>query len=61
MKTALDILRDELQEMVDTRSEIIAYGEVADFPAYKYLAGVITGLTLARERVLDLQKLEEDM
>jgi hypothetical protein len=47
--------------MVDTRSEIIAYGEVADFPAYKYLAGVITGLTLARERVLDLQKLEEDM
>jgi hypothetical protein len=47
--------------MVDTRSEIIAYGEVADFPAYKYLAGVITGLTLARERALDLQKLEEDM
>lgn len=61
MKTALDILRDELQEMVDTRSEIIAYGEVTDFPAYKFLAGVITGLTLARERVLDLQKLEEDM
>lgn len=61
MKTALDVLRDELQEMIDARSEVIAYGEIEDFPAYKYLAGVITGLTLARERVRDLQKLEEDM
>ena len=38
MKTALDVLREELQEMIDARSEVIAYGEIEDFPAYKYLA-----------------------
>ena len=62
MKTVLDVLQENLTDMIDARSEVIAFGEVDDFSTYKYLAGVISGLTMARETLKDLRKYhEEDM
>lgn len=60
MTTVLDVLRKELDEAIETRVDNLAYGGADDFAQYKYLTGVITGLTSALERVKDLQKYEED-
>ena len=61
MKTVLDIIQQELSEAVESRKDAVAYGNAADYAEYRYLAGVISGLTSALERVKDLQKYQEDM
>lgn len=61
MKTVLDILQGELSEAIESRKDAVAYGSAADYAEYRYLAGVISGLTSALERVKDLQKYQEDM
>ncbi len=60
MTTVLDVLRKELDEAIEARVDDLAYGGAVDFPQYKYLTGVITGLTSALQRVKDLQKYEEE-
>lgn len=60
MKTVLDILQDELSDAVETRKDSVAYGVAHDYAEYRYLAGVISGLTSALERVKDLQKYHEE-
>ena len=59
--TGLEILQDELKELIDNRKDALAYGHAADYAEYRHLAGVITGLTSALERVKDLRKYEEDI
>ncbi len=59
--TGLDILHDELKELIESRKDALAYGHAADYAEYRHLAGVITGLTSALERVKDLRKYEEDI
>lgn len=61
MKTVLDVLQEELTEAVEGRKDAVAYGQAADYAEYRYLAGVISGLTSALERVKDLQKYQEDI
>ena len=61
MRTVLDILKDELSDTIESRKDAVAYGQAADYAEYRYLAGVISGLTSALERVKDLQKYQEDM
>lgn len=59
--TGLEILQKELTELIDARKDAIAFGHAADYAEYRHLAGVITGLTSALERVKDLRKYEEEM
>jgi hypothetical protein len=58
--TALEVLRKDLEESISSRVDAIAYGVVENYCDYRYLKGVITGLTSALERVKDLQRYEED-
>lgn len=58
--TGLEILHKELHEMIESRKDALAYGQAADYAEYRHLAGVITGLTSAFERVKDLRRYEED-
>lgn len=58
--TGLEILQKELSELIEARKDAIAFGHAADYAEYRHLAGVITGLTSALERVKDLRKYEEE-
>lgn len=58
--TGLEILQKELAELIEARKDAIAFGYAADYAEYRHLAGVITGLTSALERVKDLRKYEEE-
>ena len=61
MITGLEILHNELVELIENRKDALAYGHAADYAEYRHLAGVITGLTSALERVKDLRKYEEEI
>ena len=53
-KSVEDLIIDELDKLVSTRTDLIVSGHVADFAEYRHLAGVITGLLTAREVVKSL-------
>jgi len=59
--TGLEILQKELNELIEARKDAMAFGHAADYAEYRQLAGVITGLTSALERVKDLRKYEEEL
>lgn len=59
--TALEVLHRELEELIDSRKDALAFGHAADYAEYRHLAGVITGLTSALERIKDLRKYEEEI
>lgn len=60
MKTVLDVLHSELTDAIESRKDALAYGIANDYAEYRYLAGVLSGLTSALERVKDLQNYDED-
>ena len=60
MKTVLDVLQDELEEIIESHKEFVAYGHAKDYAEYRYSTGVITGLTSALQRVKDLRKYDEE-
>ena len=60
MTTVLDLLQKELEEVIEAHSDFVAMGHAKDYAEYRYLAGVISGLTSALERVKDLQKYHEE-
>ena len=61
MATVLDVLQTELEETLKSRKDALAYGHAVDYAEYRHLAGVITGLTSALERIKDLRKYEEEI
>ncbi len=60
MKTVLDVLQNELEEVLESHKEFVAYGHAKDYAEYRYSTGVITGLTSALQRVKDLRKYDEE-
>jgi hypothetical protein len=60
MTTVLDVLRKELEDEIAAHTDALARGRVEDYPSYKLLVGTITGLSLALNRLKDLQKIEEE-
>lgn len=60
MTTTLDLLRKELEEAIEAHKDFVVYSHAKDYADYRYNTGVITGLTLALQRVKDLQKYDED-
>ena len=60
MKTVLDVLHDELEDVLGSYKEFVALGHAKDYAEYRYSTGVITGLTSALQRVKDLQNYDED-
>jgi hypothetical protein len=61
MTTTLDLLRKELEEAIESHKDYVAYSHAKDFAEYRYSTGVISGLTLALQRVKDLQNYDEDI
>ncbi len=60
MNTVLDVLQRELEEIIESYKESVAYGHAKDYAEYRYSTGVITGLTSALQRVKDLRKYDEE-
>ena len=52
---------DAIEEIEVITNELACKLFAADYAEYRHLAGVITGLTSALERVKDLRKYEEDI
>ena len=61
MKTVLDVLQNELEDVIESHKEFVSYGHAKDYAEYRYSTGVITGLTSALARVKDLQNYDEDI
>ena len=58
--TVLDVLRKELEDEIAAHTDALARGRVEDYPSYKQLVGTLSGLSLALNRLKDLQKFEDD-
>lgn len=58
---ALEVAIKELNDMIEMRKNAIAKGHAKDYAEYQHIAGVITGLTTAMERLKDLLKYEEEL
>ena len=48
-------LRKRIQELIDSRTELLAQGNAKDFAEYKLMTGQISGLRLAITEITDLQ------
>ena len=60
MKTVLDVLRRDIEDEIAAHTDALARGRVEDYPSYKLLVGTLSGLSLALNRLKDLQKIEEE-
>jgi hypothetical protein len=60
MTTVLDVLQRDLEEVIESYKDSVAYGHAKDYAEYRHSTGVITGLTSALQRVKDLQNYDED-
>lgn len=58
---ALEVAIKDLNDTIETRKNAIAKGHAKDFAEYQNIAGVITGLTMAVERLKDLLQYDEDL
>ena len=54
MKTVLDVLHDELEDVLGSYKEFVALGHAKDYAEYRELCGVIRGLRSAQIEVQDL-------
>jgi hypothetical protein len=59
--TILDVLRKELENEIVAHTDALARGRVEDYPSYKQLVGVLSGLSLALNRLKELQHADEEM
>jgi len=55
-KTVFDVLKDKLQESVDSCEESLVSGAAKDYAQYREICGVIRGLTTAIQEIEDLAK-----
>ena len=58
---ALEVAIKDLNDAIEMRKNAIAKGHAKDYAEYQHIAGVITGLTTAVERLKDLLSYEEDL
>lgn len=57
---ALEALNKRIQERITNHSEDLIAGNSQDFASYKYSIGLIYGLKLAQQELIDLDKIIED-
>jgi hypothetical protein len=50
----LDFLKKKLEELKQSRSDVLSEGVMKDFGEYQNLCGVIQGLSLAQREIMDL-------
>jgi hypothetical protein len=60
MATLLETIHKELEEVIARQSEHIAHGGAETLEEYKYVTGRINGLSIALERLKELQKYDEE-
>lgn len=58
---ALELAIKEFDDMIETRKNALARGHAKDYAEYQHIAGVITGLATANERLKDLLRYEEEL
>lgn len=55
-KTVFDVLREKLQESIDSCEESLVGGSAKDYAQYREICGVIRGLTTAIRELQDLSR-----
>ncbi|MCJ7807194.1 MAG: hypothetical protein MUP73_00490 [Dehalococcoidia bacterium] len=60
MASVLEVLRKELEGEIEAHTDALAKGRVEDYASYKQLVGTLSGLSLALNRLKDLQKYDEE-
>lgn len=58
--TELDVIRKKIRNKMNELADDLALGSAKDFPEYRYLTGVISGLALVERDILDLQQVQRD-
>jgi len=54
--TELDVIKKKIREHLNNLADDLASGAATDFPHYKYMTGVITGLAMVERDILDFQR-----
>lgn len=60
MERAFEVLLEKVREDLNMRKTALVDGGVTSFEQYRELAGVIRGLALAEQHILDLARNMED-
>lgn len=60
MITELDILEDQLHDAISMREAALIHGTVSSWEEYKYLTGVVAGLSGALEAVRERQQMYQE-
>lgn len=55
-KTVFDVLKDKLQEQIDSATEFLKAGGPKDYPQYREAYGLIRGLEAAQQHIEDLAR-----
>ena len=55
-KTVFDVLKDKLQDQIDSATEFLKAGGPKDYPQYREAYGLIRGLEAAQQNIDDLAR-----
>lgn len=56
----LDVIKKKIREHLNNLADDLASGAAVDYPHYRYMTGMVTGLALIERDILDLEKARED-
>lgn len=56
----LDVIKKKIREHLNNLADDLASGAAIDYPHYRYMTGMVTGLALIERDILDLEKARED-
>lgn len=58
--TELDVIKKKIREHLNNLADDLASGAAVDFPHYKYITGMITGLAMVERDIVEFQRSVED-
>lgn len=60
--TEIDVIKKKIRHHMNEIADDLAGGAAIDYPNYRYLVGMVSGLALIEREILDLEKAmsEED-
>lgn len=58
--TDIDVIKKKIRHHMNEIADDLAGGAAIDYPNYRYLVGMVSGLALIEREILDLEKAMSD-
>lgn len=56
----LDVIKRKIREHMNILADDLASGVAVDYPHYRYITGMITGLAMVERDILDYEKTRQE-